>query len=89
MSVFDMLTPTTFSSLWRHNERDAVSIESPSPRLLAQTLIEAQIKETPKFCVTGLCEGNRRWPMDSPLKGPITQKMFPFDDVITLYKHIG
>ena len=26
--------------------------------------------------------GIHRWPVDSPHKGPVTQKMFPFDDVI-------
>ena len=26
-----------------------------------------------------------RWPVDSPHKGPVTQKMFPFDDVIMYY----
>ena len=26
--------------------------------------------------------GIHRWPMDSPHKGPVTRKMFPFDDVI-------
>ena len=26
--------------------------------------------------------GIHRWPVDSPLKGPVTWKMFPFDDVI-------
>ena len=26
--------------------------------------------------------GIHRWPVDSPLKGPVTRKMFPFDDVI-------
>ena len=26
--------------------------------------------------------GIHRWPLDSPHKGPVTQKMFPFDDVI-------
>ena len=25
--------------------------------------------------------GIHRWSMDSPHKGPVTQKMFPFDDV--------
>ena len=31
-----------------------------------------------------------RWPVDSPHKGPVTRKMFPFDDVImhsTMVKH--
>ena len=26
--------------------------------------------------------GNHRWPVNSPHKGPVTRKMFPFDDVI-------
>ena len=25
-----------------------------------------------------------RWPVDSPHKGPVTWKMFPFDDVIVI-----
>ena len=27
----------------------------------------------------------RRWPLNSPHKGPVTRKMFPFDDVIIRY----
>ena len=27
-----------------------------------------------------------RWPLNSPHKGPVTQKMFPFDDVIMKHK---
>ena len=26
--------------------------------------------------------GIHRWPVNSPQKGPVTRKMFPFDDVI-------
>ena len=26
--------------------------------------------------------GIHRWPVNSPHKGPVTQKMFPFDDII-------
>ena len=32
--------------------------------------------------VTGLCVGNSPGPVNSPHKGPVTWKMFPFDDVI-------
>ena len=39
-------------------------------------------KKTLKLRVTGLCEGHHWWPMDSRHKGPVTRKMFPFDDVI-------
>ena len=33
-------------------------------------------------------KGIHRWPVDSPHKGPITRKMFPFDDVIMVYLQI-
>ena len=36
--------------------------------------------KTSKLRVTGLCERNS--PVNSPHKGPVMQKMFPFDDVI-------
>ena len=39
-------------------------------------------KETSKRRVTGLLRGIHRWPVNSPHKGPIMRKMFPFDDVI-------
>ena len=29
--------------------------------------------------------GIHRWPVNSPHKGPVTRKMFPFDDVIMVY----
>ena len=31
--------------------------------------------------------GIHRWPVNSPHKGPVTRKMFPFDDVIMAYKN--
>ena len=33
--------------------------------------------------------GIHRWPVDSPHKGPVTRKMFPFDDVIMLLRIDG
>ena len=32
--------------------------------------------------------GIHRWPVNSPHKGPVTRKMFPFDDVIMLHEAI-
>ena len=32
--------------------------------------------------------GIHRWPVNSLHKGPVTRKMFPFDDVIMLLEHI-
>ena len=31
--------------------------------------------------------GIHRWPVKSPHKGPVTRKMFPFDDVIMFWTH--
>ena len=31
--------------------------------------------------------GINRWPVDSPHKGPVTRKMFPFDDIIMSLDH--
>ena len=63
---------------WRHNERNDVS-NHRRLEFFSQPFVQAQIKETSKLRVTGLCEG---WTVDSPHKGPLTRKMFPFDDVI-------
>ena len=43
-------------------------------------LFRRSSKKTPKLRVTGLWI--HRWPVKSPHKGPVTRKMFPFDDVI-------
>ena len=64
-----------FCSLpWRHNEHDGVSNHQPHDCLLNR-LSRRRSKKT--------CE-NMWKPVNSPHKGPVTQKMFPFDDVIML-----
>ena len=60
---------------WRHIEHDCVSNHQPRVCLLNR-LFRRRSKKTSKLRVTGLCVGN------SPHKGPVTRKMFPFDDVI-------
>ena len=42
-------------------------------------------KKTSKLRVTGLCEGNSSVTGELPQKGPVTRKIFPFDDVIMTY----
>ena len=71
-----------YNSLWwRHNDHDSVSIHQPDECLLNR-LFRRRSKKTSKLRVTGLCEGNSPGPVNSPHKGPVTRKMFPFDDVI-------
>ena len=69
------------SLLWRHNEHDSVSNHQPRGCLLNR-LFRRRSKKTSKLRVTGLCVGNSPGPVNSPHKGPVTRKMFPFDDVI-------
>ena len=45
-----------YSLQWRHNERDDVSNQQPHDCLLNR-LFKAQIKETSKLRVAGLCTG--------------------------------
>ena len=66
---------------WRHNERDSVSNHQPHGCLL-NGLLRHRSQKTSKLRVTGLCVGNSPGPVNSPHKGPVTRKMFPFDDVI-------
>ena len=60
---------------WRHNEHDDVSNHWRLYCLLRH-LIRRTSKKTSKLRVTGLCEGNHRWPVDSIRKGPLTRILF-------------
>ena len=75
--------PTTFAMTlhWRHNDYDGVSNHQPHGCLLHR-LFRRRSKKTSKLRVTSLCVGNSTGPVNSPLKGPVTLKTFPFDDVI-------
>ena len=66
---------------WRHNDHAGVSNHEPYGCLLNR-LLRHRSKKTSKLRVTGLCVGNSPGPVNSPHKGPVTRKMFPFDDVI-------
>ena len=76
-----LLKILSFPLQWLHNERDGVLNHQLHDYLLNR-LFKAQIKETSKLRVTGLCEGISTVTGELPHKGPVTQKMFPFDDVI-------
>ena len=69
----------------RHNDQDGVSNHQPHGCLLNR-LFRRRSNKTSKLRVTGLCVGNSPGPVNSPHKGPVTRKMFPFDDVIMIFK---
>ena len=66
---------------WRHNDHHGIWNHQLHGRLLNR-LFRRRSKKTSKLRVTGFCVGNSPGPVNSPHKGPVTQKMFPFDDVI-------
>ena len=66
---------------WRHNDHDSVSNHQPHGCLL-NLLFRRRSKKISKLRATGLYVGNSPGPVNSPHKGPVTRKMFPFDDVI-------
>ena len=70
---------TSISLRWRHDERDGVSNHQPYDYLLDR-LFRHQSSASLAY-VRGIHRGQ----VNSPYKGPVTRKMFPFDDVIMSY----
>ena len=73
-----LITMTSLWAQWR--------LKSPASRLFTQLFIQSQIKENikaPRHWPLGI----HRWPVNSPHKGPVTRKMFLFDDVIMCWGH--
>ena len=84
--IWDAITPIMMSLKcitlrWHHNGCDSVSNHQTRDCLLSR-LFRRRSKKTWKLRVTGLCVGNSPGPVNFPHKGPVTRKMFPFDDVI-------
>ena len=79
--IYPITQAQNVSLHWRHNNHDGVSNHQPHACLLNR-LFERRSKKTSKLRVTGLCAGNSPGPVNSPHKGPVTRKMFAFDDVI-------
>ena len=75
-----MLITVTSSWVWWR-------LESPASRLFTQLFIQAQIKEFQSSVSLAFVRGIHRWLLNSPHKGPVTRKMFPFDDVIMFMWH--
>ena len=49
---------------------------------IVQPFIQAQIKENIHYAPLAFVREMHQWPVISPHTGPVTWKMFPFDDVI-------
>ena len=69
---------------WRHKEHDGGSDHQPHDCLL-KVYSGADERKHQSSASLAFVLGIHRWPVNSPHKGPITRKMFPFDDVISVY----
>ena len=70
-----------YSLQWRHNDHDGVSNHQPHDCLLNR-LFRRNQRNHQSSASLAFVRGIHRGPVNSPHKGPVTQKMFPFDDVI-------
>ena len=58
-------------------------LKSSASQLFTQPFFsDADQRKHQSSASLALCVGNSPWPVNSPHKGPVTRKMFPFDDVI-------
>ena len=62
---------------WRHNKRDGVSNHRCSGADQSKYQTSASLT---------FMRGIHRWPVNSPHKVPVTRKLFPFDDVIMVWR---
>ena len=67
--------------LWHHNERDGVSNHWRLYCLLNR-LFRRRSKKYQSSASLAFVRGIHRWPVNFPHKGPVTRKIFPFDDVV-------
>ena len=72
---------------WRHNGRDGVS-NHQSHDCLLNRIFRRRSKKTSSSASLAFVRGNHRGPVNSPHKGPVTRKMFPFDDVIMHWSYL-
>ena len=70
---------------WRHNERDGIAYDQPHDCLLNH-LFRRRSKKTSNSASLAFVKGIHWWPVNSLHKKPVTQKMFPFDDIIMIHE---
>ena len=66
---------------WRHNGHNGISNHQPHHRLLNR-FSGADQRKHQSSALLAFVRRIHRWPVNSPHKGPVTRKIFRFDDVI-------
>ena len=85
LTMFCAVLKVNFSLLWRHNGHNSVS-NLQSHDCLLNHLFMRRSKKHQSSASLAFVRGIHRWPVNSSHKGPVTRKMFRFDDVLMLLK---
>ena len=72
---------------WRHNERDGVWNPQSRDCSLSR-LFRRRTREHQSTAPLAVGRWIHRWPVNSPYKGPVRRKIFPFDDAIMSYARV-
>ena len=70
------ITMTSQWAWWR--------LKSPAAPLFTQSFINSGCRSKKSSASLAFLRGIHRWPVNSPHKGQVTRKIFPFDDVIMM-----
>ena len=76
-----MSQKTTNTLHWRHNEHDGIS-QISSLQIYSTVYSGADHRKHQSSASLAFVRGIHRWPVNSPHKGPVTRKTFPFDYII-------
>ena len=82
---FGKIDHTSHKSTWHYNDviMSVMASESTSLMIVCLTVYwGADQRKHQSSASLAFVRGIHRWPVNSPHKGPVTRKMFPFDDVI-------
>ena len=68
---------------WHHNECNGISNHQPRDRLL-NVYSDVHQRKHQSSMLLAFVKGIHRWLVNSPHKGPVMRKMFPFDDIFMI-----
>ena len=75
--------PTPKPLYWCHNERDGISTWTTCVSIVCTTVCSgADQRKYQSSAPLDFVRGIHRWPVNSPHKGPVTRKIFPYDGII-------
>ena len=85
-SPLSILTTRTHRNRWKHY--NDVTMGAMASQITSLTIVYSTVhsgadqRKHQSSALLAFVRGTHRWPVISPHKGPVTRKMFPFDDVI-------